>query len=167
MELQARQVAITRKIPLRDFAGKSEDWEETPEAKDYLQQENAFLLDAKLCKRQTERLDTSSGDESKLIRRAFMQLFTSAKTGLAVGSLAAGRRDSSPLSNFRQNLIEVSKARNPLPQMRDFLWCCVTRHWLPEDSIAAAYIFAYHHGQDVMDAIFGKDPKNADSLFSR
>ena len=165
-ELQARQVAITRKISLRDFAGKTEDWKETPEAKDYLQQENAFLLDAKLCKRQAERLDTLSGDESKSIRRAFMQLFTSAKTGLGIGSSAAGRRDSSLQSKFRQDLIELSKARNPLPQMRNFLWCCVTRQWLPEESVTAAHIFAYHHGQDVMDAIFGKDPKNTNSLFS-
>ena len=57
------------------------------------------------------------------------------------------------------------------PYMTDINRCrtfcgVVIREWLPEESVTATHIFAYHHGQDIMDAIFGKGPKNTDSLFS-
>jgi HNH endonuclease len=37
------------------------------------------------------------------------------------------------------------------------MWCPITGSWVPKSFTKAAHIFAYHHGQDMMAAIFGDE----------
>jgi hypothetical protein len=103
-----------------------------------------------------ERLNTKNApkDEGKSRRRAFIELFTTSKIGLAITNTGRGRRETSAQSQFRAECIKVYNSSNPDPQ-REFLWCPILKTWVLEQYTTAAHLFAYMHGQEVMDTVFG------------
>ena len=74
-----------------------------------------------------------------------------------------GQRDQTDQEDFRTELIRVSNSMHPRPAT-DMYWCPITCTWYNSYGVKAAQIFAYHHGQPMMSAIFGKDANN--ELFS-
>ena len=118
----------------------------------------ALEADERLFKRQAEAL--SNKNTLKELRRAFIELFTTSKIGLGIIGTGRGKRDSSTQSNFRAACINAYSSSNPDPR-RDFLWCPIIKTWVHEEHTTAAHLFAYMHGQDVMDAVFGvmKNPE--------
>lgn len=79
-----------------------------------------------------------------------MKLFTINQLGLNITSTVTGRRDPSQ-SNFLLGVIAYNAQR----RIQDQLWCPDLAHWMDEDQVVAAYLFAYMHGQTTMDAMFG------------
>ncbi|KAL2013900.1 hypothetical protein VTN00DRAFT_1425 [Thermoascus crustaceus] len=65
-----------------------------------------------------------------------MKLFTTGKMGLGIKNTGAGERDKKI--------------------QEDWAWCPILSEWFPESDTRAGHLFAYMHGQDTMDAIFGK-----------
>jgi hypothetical protein len=112
-----------------------------------------------LFKRQAEALSNNKNTRKEL-RRAFMELFTTSKIGLGIINTGRGTRDSSAQSNFRAECIKVYNSSNPDPK-RKFFWCPILKTWVLGLHTTAAHLFAYMHGQDVMDLVFGvmKNPE--------
>ncbi|KAL9099680.1 MAG: hypothetical protein Q9163_004854 [Psora crenata] len=150
---------LNRKISLRDFqletGGDEQAWIQTDKARELMEEAKSQALDQKLCLRQAERLQSSAETEKGTLRRVFMKFFVTSKLGLGITGTGAGKRDSRVQSNFRAALIEASNCVNPAP-LEDQIWCPITSRFWPPSATTAAHIFAFHHGQDTMDAIFGK-----------
>jgi hypothetical protein len=87
-------------------------------------------------------------------RSVFFKLFSTSTFGFGFKKAGAGKRVSSEQSQFRQNLIKSSNARHPNPKS-SALWCPISGQYHMPELIVAGHIFAYHHGQDILDAIFG------------
>ena len=124
-----------------------------------LEQEEAFVFNAKQAAEQGARVKTFS-DPAKKIGRAFVKLFT---LGSGIGT--ESRRDATVQSNFRAELIERYDAKHIDPDV-DGIWCCVRGEYVERDHVKAAHIFPYKYGQDVMDAIFGREEPEKPGLFS-
>lgn len=116
------------------------------------EQLRALEVDERLFKNQAELVST--GELDKAQRRAFMELFTTSKIGLGINDTGRGRRDTSDQSNFRAACIEAYNASDPDPKTK-LLWCPITKLWVPQDLTNAAHLFAYMHGQDTMNSVFG------------
>ncbi len=151
-----QRTEIHRRISVRDFlekGGKDEaDWENTDEAKRLFEQLRAEQAEEGLCEKQAKRI-TYGDDEAKTKRRAFIQLFTTSKLGLGINTTGAGRRPNEEQSDFRKALIKAYDSRHP--KNRKWLWCPILKEWVAESEATAAHLFAYMHGQAVMNSIFG------------
>lgn len=123
----------------------------------------AHELEERLCIKQAKRLKNNQGQHNKPLRRAFMQFFTTSPLGLGITKANVGKRNNTNQSNFRSNLIETYNAA-PADPKADVLWCPVSKQYHFSGSVIAAHIFAYHHGQETMTAIFGSE--SAADLFS-
>lgn len=82
-----------------------------------------------------------------------MKLFTTSKMGLGIKNTGAGERDKKIQGDFRNKMFEVYGSRHPT---EDWAWCPIISEWFPKSDTRASHLFAYMHGQDTMDAIFGK-----------
>ena len=120
-------------------------------------------LDEKLLKKQAERLQPGTLNKSRSKRTVFMKLFGSSPLGLGLTEIVAGRRDATIQSNFRASLVKESNSKHP-DLDRPFMWCPIVAGWVKNSESKAAHIFAFKHGQDVMDEIFG--PIDTPELFS-
>jgi HNH endonuclease len=116
------------------------------------EQLHALAADEELFRKQAEVVST--GDLDKTKRRAFIELYTTSKMGLGINDTGRGRRDTSDQSNFRAACIKAYNASDPDPTTK-LLWCPVTKSWVPKDLTNAAHIFAYAHGQTMMNSVFG------------
>lgn len=165
-QLQHRN-EINRKISLREFQSKTgsdeQEWLKTSKAKEFIEEMRSQMLDEKLCRKQAHRLQLEPGKEDKTFRRVFMKFFTTSKRGLGIMGTGAGKRESSVQGNFRAALLEVSRSRHPDPA-RQTIWCPIISSYIDMHATTAAHIFAFHHGQDTMEAIFG--PSETPELFS-
>ena len=156
-----RRSEVQRKISLRDFTRNGEsspEWKKTEEARNLFEQIRAQKATAKIYQSQAEKL--SGTGEKRSLRASFMKLFATSKMGLNVLATGNGRRDSAKQSRFRADIIDAYDSR--YPDSEPFLWCPVLGSWV--ESGTAAHLFAYMHGQDMMNAIFGK--KKNPELFS-
>jgi hypothetical protein len=113
----------------------------------------ALETDERLFRAQAKRLSTG-GKIEKSKRRSFIELFTTSKIGLGINNTGRGRRDTSDQSRFRAACIKAYNASDPDPKT-GLHWCPVIKTWVPQSITKAAHLFAYMHGQDVMDSVFG------------
>ena len=169
-KMDSARVKLQRKISLTDFLFRHPDpesqenekeWTETQVAKDLWDQFKAKELEEKLLRKQHSRI-LKGEREPGSTRRVFMKLFTTSKIGLKVMDTGAGRRDSTDQSVFRERMIELYGCRFPETdpnRIVNSLWCPVTCQYVKSGDARAAHLFAWEHGQDVMDSIFGRsDP---------
>ena len=124
---------------------------------------HAHCLDEKLCLKQANRLKMDADSEDGTRRRVFMKLFTTSHLGLNITNTSIGKRDNGAQSKFRADLLKISESRHP-DKKRDLIWCPVTGGYHQEVAMVAAHLFSYRHGQDTMDAIFGRNATS--ELFS-
>ncbi|KAL2223429.1 hypothetical protein M432DRAFT_587350 [Thermoascus aurantiacus ATCC 26904] len=104
-----------------------------------------------MCEQRSHQLnDTGKG---RSLRASFMKLFTTSKMGLGIKSTGAGDRDDKMQNDFRREMIQVYGS---LHKTEGWIWCPVLGDWCHKNDTRAAHQFAYRHGQDTMDAIFGK-----------
>ncbi|KAI9765070.1 MAG: hypothetical protein M1839_005617 [Geoglossum umbratile] len=154
---------VQQRISIRDLGGNETEWQKTPEAQELFDQLKAQQVDEKMCERQAQRLKNPVDGSEGSLRRSFIQLFTTSKLGLGITSTGAGKRDSRMQSTFRSTMIEAYNSRDPNP-LHPWLWCPILSTWVNSVNATAAHLFAYMHGQDVMNSIFG--PTNPPELFS-
>ena len=159
---------LKRKISLNEFLTGGEDevkWASSRKAAELLEELRAQQADEKICLRQADRLkrEGNKADKGRSLRRSFVKLFTTSKLGLGITSTSAGKRSSSAQGEFRTNMIDVYNSKDPDPRKR-FLWCPIVKDWFDARFTSASHLFAYMHGQDTMDAIFG--PTDTPELFS-
>lgn len=150
---------IRRKISLRDFTGKGGDeaeWALTDAAKKLGDEMNAEASSGRMYQRQADRLADETGRSKHPDLRGFMRLFTTSQLGLGITSAGAGKRDTRLQSDFRQSLIDSYQCRHP--DIKTNFWCPIMKEWFFHASTQAAHLFAYMHGQDLMDSIFGVMP---------
>ena len=155
---------VRRKLSLRDFlaeGGEEAEWINTTKARDLFEELRAEEADERICKRQADRLANEPSQSKKTLRRAFMKLFTTSKLGLGITFTGAGKRKGKAQSEFRKSLIDSYGCQHP---EQDWLWCPILKTWKEAKATQAAHLFAYMHGQEVMDAIFG--PTASSELFS-
>ena len=160
---------LQKRISLQDFeqatAGDEQAWLLTQAAKDLVEEERAWNLRHKSCKKQAERLSIEPCDRLKAWRRSWMQMFTTSRMGLDISTTGIGARDNSLQSRFRGELLEKMNANNPDP-IENQVWCSVLSEWVASEHITAAHIFSHAHGQQLMDTIFEREDPEAGELFS-
>lgn len=156
-QISVRRSEVRKKISLQDFinnGGNEVDWQHTREARELFQQIRAEQTSAKIYERQAEKLDEKKRDKGRSLRSSFMKLFPTSTTGLDIQKAGAGKRDSSKQSNFRSAMIQAYESWYTGPE--PFLWCPILGDWMRSSQMVAAHLFGYMHGQQTMDAIFGK-----------
>ena len=165
-KLLQERTKLTTKISIENFLkhkGKEADWEKTTKSRELFEQLKAQELDGRICAKQARRLAREGHPGALSLRRSFIQLFTTSKICLGITSTGTGKRDSGLQSDFREKLVCRSNSKHP-DTRRKFLWCPVLKDWFVEELTTAAQLFAYMHGQEVMDALFG--PMNPPELFA-
>jgi hypothetical protein len=80
---------------------------------------------------------------------------------LDVKDTGAGKRDRSLQTKFRNDMIKVYHEKN---REEDYIWCPILGQFSTPNDMTAEHLFAYMHGQETMDAIFG--PTKSPELFS-
>ncbi|KAN0074034.1 hypothetical protein V8E54_007971 [Elaphomyces granulatus] len=144
--LQKHEVA--RNISLRDFNGFEAEWKDCEEAKSIFEQIRSHEVQKKICIQRSEELV----GRKRSIRSSFMKLFTPSNMGLAIKDTGASKRNRKDRNNFRTEIIDAYASRY---EKQDWLWCPILGEWIHSKHTTAAHLFAYMHGQDTMDAIFG------------
>lgn len=118
-EKEVEHARLQKRISVRDFmktgGGTKREWVKTPEARKLFEQEKSYASEQRIYSRQAQELKILPGQNHKIMRRAFIQLFTTSPSGLGI-STGMGRRDTSEQSNFRKALIEASNAAHPTNQ---------------------------------------------------
>ena len=155
-----------KKISERDFQAAEEIpvWAQSEEARDFAEKIHMADTTRKMYERQALRLENAPvKPEQRNMRSVFMKYLMTSKLGLGISSTGACRRSTDDQSKFRDELIKVSNSKHEDPKVVH-LWCPMTQKWVPPQSTTAAHIFAYQHGQDCMDLIFGEEA--AGELFS-
>jgi hypothetical protein len=160
--LRHQKALVKRKISALSFPGAMAEWEKTEAAAELFQEIKAREVDETICKRQSKIL-SSVDSIKKATKRSFVRLFTTSPLGLGITSTGAGRRDPSQQSCFRSDLIKAYNVEHPVSKS-EYIWCPIFCDYFPKDTMTAAHLFAYKHGQETMDAIFG--PTNTPELFS-
>ncbi|OGM44733.1 hypothetical protein ABOM_007399 [Aspergillus bombycis] len=138
-----------RKTSFEMFKGTEEQWENTEEAKRLFEEIRSREVARRLARKRQEDLEETS--KGRTLRASFMKLFTTSKMGLGIAGTGAGKRDAAVQKQFREDMIEKYGAQNP---EQDFIWCPILGQHVSHAT--AAHLFAWMHGQDTMDAIFGK-----------
>jgi HNH endonuclease len=155
-----QQLAEERKVSFQNFLGTEAEWADTEAAKAIFERVRAQELQLDIMTKQARRLDTK-GKKRRGIRASFMALFTTSKMGQGIAHTGAGERPKNLQWSFRTDLIKEYIAKHP---KEDWVWCPITSTWWPRAHTRAAHLFAYMHGQEVMDSIFGRT--NPPELFS-
>jgi hypothetical protein len=150
-DLICKRTEVERKISLGTFKGTEAEWEKTEEAKQLFEEIHSREVTKKLAQRQQGVLEERS--KGRTLRASFMKLFTTSKMGLGIQDTGAGKRDRRAQEKFRMDMIKSYGAQHP---QEEWIWCPVLGEWLVKESVTAAHLFAWMHGQDTMDAIFGK-----------
>jgi hypothetical protein len=156
--LMIQRAKVDHKVSLRDFDGLEAEWQATEKAKEIFEELKAHEVQHRICSGRAEKL-AEGGKRS--LRASFMKFFTTSKMGLEIKDTGAGKRDRSIQAKFRNDMIEVYLSKH---QEEDWLWCPIFGHYFPPNDMTAGHLFAYMHGHDAMDAIFG--PSKTPELFS-
>ena len=137
-------------------------WNSTQVAKDLWDQISASELERKLLLNHYEWIK-GERERPSVPWYLCLKLFTTSGTGLGIFNTTLGRRDSSVQKSFRTALIEEQNSKDP-DREHEWLWCPIKRCWTYYISARATHLFAYEHGQSVMNMIFGF--VSEDELFS-
>jgi hypothetical protein len=160
--LQYKKVKLKHQASVDSFRGditNIAEWEKTEAAMNLFNEMRALEVEKSICDKQAEKVSTASREKST--QRSFIQLFTTSVVGLGITHTGAGRRDTSVQSKFRSDLLDAYGASHPNPKS-EHVWCPVFGNYVYPTT--AGHLFAYKHGQDTMDAIFG--PNKIPELFS-
>jgi HNH endonuclease len=141
---------LDKKISLRDFCGTEAVWRDSDEAKALFEKMRAQEVRKRISQQRAQELEEKG---TRTLRASSMKLFTASKMGLNIKQTGAGPRDKKVQSEFRNEIIRVYGSRH---EHKKWLWCPILGSWEAREHMTAAHIFPYMHGQDVMDAIFGK-----------
>lgn len=156
---------LSKKISIARFEGDEKSWMGTEEAAVLATKIKAEEVQEKIAKSHAERLGTAdTTDSGRKSRVSWLELFTTSSLGLGYIKKGRGKRDASKQSNFRSDIIKAYESRNPASNCEKLLWCPVLKDWVYEDNTTAGHIYAYKHGQHMMESIFGPEAK--DELFS-
>ncbi|OJD14679.1 hypothetical protein AJ78_05003 [Emergomyces pasteurianus Ep9510] len=160
---ERRRNSIRKQVSIDDFkatGGTEEEWANSEQAHALLVEEEVLKLKEARFREQCQRLhpsnNTDSTDSPSLaLRRSYLELFLSSKRGLGVVS-GSRKRENEIQSTFRGDLITAYNAQSSTPHLLECIWCPVLSTWIHESCAIASHIFGYKHGQQTMDAIFGK-----------
>ncbi|OAX77751.1 hypothetical protein ACJ72_07946 [Emergomyces africanus] len=160
---ERRRNNIRKQVSIDDFratGGTEEEWTNSEHARAFLVEEEVLKLKEAKFKEQCQRLQTSNNTDSTdspslALRRSYLELFLSSKRGLGVVS-GSGKRADKVQSTFRKDLITAYNSQTSTPHLLEYIWCPILSTWVHESSAIASHIFGYKHGQQTMDAIFGK-----------
>ncbi len=149
------ETKISKKHHQEDEGAEGE-FSESKKASHLRAQAHALEADEKMFTKQAGLLSTETNGAGfgRSKRRAFLELFITSPVGLGVNTTGRGRRDPSDQSRFRAACIREYASKHPDPR-RPSLWCPILKTWVHERDTTAAHIFAYMHGQDVMNSVFG------------
>jgi hypothetical protein len=156
--LLIQRTEIDRKVSLGDFDGLEAEWQATEKAKEIFEELKAHKVQHRICSGRAEKL-AEGGKRS--LRASFVKFFTTSKMGLDIKDTGAGKRDRSLQAKFRNDMMEVYLSKH---REEDWLWCPILGEYFTPNDMTAGHLFAYMHGQDAMDAIFG--PTKSPELFS-
>jgi hypothetical protein len=145
---------LEKQISLRDFHGSEAVWKNTDEAKALFEKIRAQEVKERICHQRSQELKETG---NRTLRAAFMKLFTSSKMGLNIKQTGAGARSKKMQSDFQSKMIDLYGSRHE--SQKHWLWCPVLGDWEVAQHVTTAHLFAYMHGQDAMDAVFGKAKK--------
>ncbi|RWQ91615.1 hypothetical protein C8Q69DRAFT_122967 [Paecilomyces variotii] len=148
--IMIQRAETERNISLQDFKGPRSEWETTEEAKSILERIKAYKVQRRICDQRSEKVGEKG---SHSLRASFVKLFTTSQMGLEIKDTGAGKRDGKLQIQVRKATIDAYGSRHPTEE--DLLWCPILERWTPESEMTAAPLFAWMHGQDTMDAIFG------------
>ncbi|KAJ9298211.1 hypothetical protein DTO271G3_3816 [Paecilomyces variotii] len=157
--IMAQRAETERNISLQDFKGPRSEWETTEEAKSILERIKAYKVQRRICNQRSEKLGEKG---SCPLRARLVKLCTTSRMRLGIKDTGAGKRHGKLQSQFRNAMIDAYGSRHPTEE--GLLWCPILERWTPEKQMTAVYLFAWMHGQDTMDAIFGTT--DAPELFS-
>ena len=150
-----REVSL---IEYQESTGLQEsEWSKTEKATTVLEEVRCEELALELIKRQRSRLDISDpSNKGRSTRQALIQLFTTSKMGLPIGTAISGKRKRSDQDKFHDALIVLANKRHPDPLLaKEFFWCPITSlYW---SSMKAANIFPYASGATLMQELFQTD----------
>lgn len=149
-DILLKKLKVRREISLSEFEGPEADWAATEAAKKLAEQIKAEETVRKSSASHLEKIQKST--KSGILRRSWMKLFTTSSMGLKI-STGAGKRNTSDQSNFKASMVKAYDAKHPT---QNWIWCPIIGDWRDKESVVAGHLFAHMHGQDTMDAIFGK-----------
>ena len=153
---------LTKQISIARMKDNSKAFLDSEEGQNLLVKETSLRLDIKLYEEQAQRM--SSDDTKSKFRRASMEVFKGAETGLGIKT-CRGERDSSRQLAFRADLGSKMGSDHPDP-MRDLSWCPVTCTWWPTDCMRAGHLFSWRCGEESMEVIFGPSDSGQSELFT-
>jgi hypothetical protein len=158
---------IKRRISKQDFYDQTgteneADWMQSEQGITLIEEMKARILEERLCVTQAQRLKLEKGNTLKVGRRAFMKLFTTSTIGLGIKNTGAGARSSGDQTSFRRALFDIAN-QGPEPAS-EAVWCPIAGSEWHKDTMTAAHLFAWKHGQEMMTSIFGE--MNPPELFS-
>ncbi|KUJ13680.1 uncharacterized protein LY89DRAFT_736685 [Mollisia scopiformis] len=156
---------LHRRISIESFEGPRASWEESNAAKELFEEQKAWQLEASLAKKQIDRLTKANvSEKDRIIGRSYVGSFTTSRMGLdiqppRVPSASKRNAESDIQSTFKTDLIKAYGAAHGEDQYdstSSHVWCPILkRFFLRGEESTAAHLFAWKHGQQAMDAIFG------------
>ena len=153
---------MQRKMSLRDFklepGGDKEAWTDTQAAKDLLAKLRSSELERQMVQNQYARIEKA--EKVSQVRQVYMKLFTTSRISLGILDTGAEPRSSSVQSNFRAAVIYAQDSSNPNTEHPNEICCPVTHLYFHEEHTVAGHLFAWQHGQDVMDEVFGRSSES-------
>ena len=151
-----------------------QDWDNSEEAGKLKEIESCLTLKEKLYTNEARKRKINDDEDmandpptSKRMRRYFMDLWTSSKSGgkASQQDSAQGQRDKKIQANFRKALIDACLPKHEEFPKRKQFWCPVLGGYLPAEDVRAAHIFPYEQGQIAMEAMFGDGNGKVPQLF--
>ena len=167
VDLELQRVEVVRQI--EEFrhlnSGKdNETWEQSDNLSSLNAQEEALRVRLKSFRRQADRLEAVSIQDQDLVnRRAYITFFTEAKSGLNISSTGKGKRESDDQTRFRNTMLDSYDFKGS-GEYKSFVWDIVLGTWVHHTHVIASHLFAYRHGQEAMNSIFGIESEG--ELFS-
>ncbi|KAL1846747.1 hypothetical protein Plec18170_009038 [Paecilomyces lecythidis] len=158
-EIHLRKTRVTSEISLSTFKGPDSAWEKSEEARKLFEQIRAQEYRVRSFSAQSKALSLDS--KKRTLRGSFMKLFTTSTLGLGIQEGTGEKRDSAIQRDFRTKLLEKYES---LDETGEYAWCPILHQYIAQENTTAAHIFSYKHGQECMDAIFGK--QSSPELFS-
>lgn len=144
-----KRTRIISEISLSEFAGEPAEWQKTEKARHIFEQLRA--QGNRMSSFTAQRDSLSLTKPKRSLRESFMKLFTTSGLGLNIKT-GAGQRDSNVQSNFRSRLLQDYNSLDN----KGNAWCPILGAYIDSDWVTASHLFAYKHGQETMDAIFGQ-----------
>ena len=162
---ERQATSLTRQISIASLKSVTEEstkaFLDSEEGRSLFLQEQSLELDIRLYQTQAEKM--RSQEEKSSFCRAFMDLFTGAKTGLGIKN-SRGQRDNSLQSNFVAELMTKLDSRHP-DTGKDEVWCPATGRYWPKGCMTAGHIFPSKCGETTIETIFGRPEGGRSELF--